>query len=446
VLYFFPEESFRNSIIQVKALATNWKFTDSGILSRAQGCLLGQLAGDALGSLVEFRTPEAIRRRYPGGVRKLADGGTFNTIAGQQTDDSEMALMLARMLVDQGTYDSKKALEAYKYCFNSGPFDCGSTVATGLLGWPNPDSQANGALMRISPLGIFGANYDLSQIAEWAQQDAALTHPHPVCRQANALFAMAIAHVIRTGIGPQDLYQQILAWAEEMKVDETLMQAITGAATAPPVDFMHHKGWVLIAFRNALWQLLHAPSLEEGVVEAVMRGGDTDTNAAICGALLGAVYGRDAIPRQWVESLLNCRPAAGKPNVNHPRPECFWPVDALELAERLVLPRHLVGDLKAKSKKGRLPPSLLRLSWHPLNKSVLTGSSRAFSDKSSGPDRYLPTILPFNQQTLSENAISFRRLIDFQAIQSRGHYQPAKEGVIDEGGFEVLEENVELEH
>ena len=39
---------------------------------RAQGCLLGQLAGDALGSLVEFRSPESIRRQYPDGVRDMA--------------------------------------------------------------------------------------------------------------------------------------------------------------------------------------------------------------------------------------------------------------------------------------------------------------------------------------------------------------------------------------
>jgi ADP-ribosyl-[dinitrogen reductase] hydrolase len=74
-----------------------------------------------------------------------------------------------------------------------------------------------------------------------------------------------------------------------------------------------------------------------------MRGGDTDTNAAICGALLGAVYGRDSIPEQWVECLLNCRPAAGSPHVHHPRPECFWPVDALELAARLVSAHRLNG-------------------------------------------------------------------------------------------------------
>lgn len=61
-----------------------------------------------------------------------------------------------------------------------------------------------------------------------------------------------------------------------------------------------------------------------------------DTNAAICGALLGAVCGREAIPAQWLDCLQNCRPEAGHPQVRHPRPECFWPVDVLELAEGLV--------------------------------------------------------------------------------------------------------------
>ena len=60
-------------------------------LSRAQGCLLGQLGGDSLGSLVEFTSPEAIRRKYPNGVRELADGGTWGTLAGQPTDDSEIS-------------------------------------------------------------------------------------------------------------------------------------------------------------------------------------------------------------------------------------------------------------------------------------------------------------------------------------------------------------------
>ena len=68
----------------------------------------------------------------------------------------------------------------------------------------------------------------------------------------------------------------------------------------------------------------------------VRSGGDTDTNAAICGALVGAVHGRAALPDQWQRMVLTCRPMPGQPGVKQPRPALFWPTDALLLAERLV--------------------------------------------------------------------------------------------------------------
>jgi ADP-ribosylglycohydrolase len=64
-----------------------------------------------------------------------------------------------------------------------------------------------------------------------------------------------------------------------------------------------------------------------------MSGGDTDTTAAIAGALLGAVHGRQAIPSRWLHALLSCRTLSG---TRHPRTEEYWPVDALELAEALL--------------------------------------------------------------------------------------------------------------
>ena len=308
------------------------------ILFRAQGCLLGQLAGDSLGSLVEFQSPEEIQFNHPAGVRDLEDSETWNTIAGQPTDDSEMALALARVLVQHKRYDPTLALKVYVDWLDSDPFDSGFTTRSGLRGKRDQNSQANGAMMRISPLGIFGANYELEQVAKWACEDAALTHPHTVCQQANSLYTSAIAYAVRIGCEPQELYERIKTWAAKIPAEPTLMSAIDGAATAPPADYMHQQGWVLTAFRNALWQLLHAENLEEAVVDTVHRGGDTDTNAAICGALLGAVHGREAVPERWVDRLLNCRPKEGNPNVHQPRPECYWPVDALELAEGLIGP------------------------------------------------------------------------------------------------------------
>jgi ADP-ribosylglycohydrolase len=191
-------------------------------------------------------------------------------------------------------------------------------------------------MMRISPLGIFGARHDLADVAAWAQQDAALTHPNPVCRQANALFAMAIADAVRSARSAVEVHHRIAEWAKQNEVDAALLDVIRMSASFPPAENVRQRGWVLIAFHNALWQLLHGPTLEEAVVDTVMRGGDTDTNAAICGALLGAVHGREAIPDSWTDCLRNCRPLAGQAHVAHPRPRQFWPVDALELAESLI--------------------------------------------------------------------------------------------------------------
>ncbi|MBI2424599.1 MAG: ADP-ribosylglycohydrolase family protein [Candidatus Hydrogenedentes bacterium] len=321
------------------------------MLSRAQGCLLGLLCGDALGSLVEFKSPHQIRDEWPEGVRDLVDGGTWNTLAGQPTDDGEMALTLARQLVADGSWSAAGAAQAYLRWFRTQPFDMGNTVQQALRGLTaepdgdpldtaqfhgNHESQANGALMRIAPLGIFGALGDLEKTVNAALLDAALTHPHHVCRQVNGLYIRILCLAVREAPAPEALYRIVVESAMRMDADPAVLRAIEKARTAPPSDFVRQQGWVLIAFQNAIYQLLHAHTLEEGVIDTVHRGGDTDTNAAICGALLGALHGVDAIPLRWRHAVLHCRPEAGNPKAFRPRPEFLWPVDALELAESLL--------------------------------------------------------------------------------------------------------------
>ncbi len=325
--------------IELARLEPGHAIADAALLRRAQGCLLGQLAGDSLGSLVEFMGPSEIARQYPQGVRALADGGVWGTLAGQPTDDSELALALARSLVARGGFDPAHVQAAYLAWGRSGPFDIGTTTRAALdaaaKGRPIPaESQANGALMRVSPLGILGAGRPTDAVA-WARSDAALTHAHPVCQAASAAFVAAIATAI-AGCDRSACHAAAVAAAGECG---SIQDALERARTAAPEDFMHHQGWVLTALQNAFFELHHAPSLEEGLVRTVGRGGDTDTNGAIAGALLGAFHGRNALPAQWTTAILSCRP--GLPTdgafVGRPRPACYRPVDALELAERLLL-------------------------------------------------------------------------------------------------------------
>ena len=312
--------------------------SSADLLSRAQGCLLGQLAGDALGSAVEFCSATRIAQNFPNGVTRLEDGGTWDLIAGQPTDDSELALALARQLVKHGQFDERAVGAAYVDWLNSGPFDVGNTTRTAIealmAGWLVPaESQANGGLMRVSPIGIFAAGAP-EKAAELAAKDARLTHPHPVCVAANAAYAAAIAAGIQ-GAAPEAMWATAHDHAGDSTGSQLLRQRLVAARSSAPEDFQHQMGWVLTAFQNAFYWLLRGANLADAVIETVGKGGDTDTNAAICGALLGAAQGRDAVPLQWRNAVLTCRPVRAK-DVRHPRPKTYWPDDALELAEALV--------------------------------------------------------------------------------------------------------------
>ncbi|HWV89415.1 MAG TPA: inositol monophosphatase family protein, partial [Burkholderiales bacterium] len=162
------------------------------VLAQAQGCLLGQVIGDSLGSLVEFKAASEIARLFPQGVRALADGGVFHTIAGQPTDDSEMALALARCLVAEREFLPDKVLDAYRGWLTSRPLDIGATTERGLLGMHTTESESNGSLMRVSPIGVWAAG-DPGRAARVAREDSALTHKNPLCIEACAAYAAAIA-------------------------------------------------------------------------------------------------------------------------------------------------------------------------------------------------------------------------------------------------------------
>jgi ADP-ribosylglycohydrolase/fructose-1,6-bisphosphatase/inositol monophosphatase family enzyme len=300
-------------------------------LGRAQGCLLGQVIGDSLGSRVEAKPAAEIAQLYPGGLRELGDGGVYHTIAGQPTDDSEMALTLARAIVRDGAYDAERVLDAYRAWLTSRPVDVGMTTERGLLGQMTTDSESNGSLMRVSPIGVWAAG-DPARAARTARDDSTLTHSNPACLEACAAYCAAIAAAVG-GASRDEMVEAALAHSKG-PAHEAVKRAAKGAA---PTDFFTHPGWVLVALQNA-FHCLKTCEFEEALVHTVGCGGDTDTNAAIAGALLGSFWGRAKIPPRWILPVLACRPLA-ECGALRPRPVEYWPDDILELAEALLVRR-----------------------------------------------------------------------------------------------------------
>ena len=261
------------------------------MIEKAQGCLVGLFCGDALGSSVEFMTEREIKSNHPNGVREMEGGGPFERLLqeGQITDDGEMAIALARSIVEANKagpgvgYSPDMARNHYLRWRDTSPFGMGRTTRKALGGTPQPESQANGALMRCAPLGIFCAPQP-QWIMSWAENDACITHVNPVCVRANQLFVGALAVAIRHDATPEKIHKAVKVAAEMIDAPVKLREVLDKASHEPPLDYQENMGWVVTAFHNAFFQLLNAPSLEEGLVDTVRRGGDTDTNAAIAGA------------------------------------------------------------------------------------------------------------------------------------------------------------------
>ena len=322
-------------------------------LDRALGCMLGMVTGDSLGSQVEFRSASDIAVDYPDGIRTLRPSPVWNTLAGQPTDDSELGLALARCLAGRTSYDAEAAATAYGRWYLSGPFDCGQTTAIAFEAASrvavdkagaarraaSRSSQSNGSLMRVAPIGVWAGDPDSAAAAAIA--DSLLSHPHPVCTTACAAFAASIAAAIAGAdrAAMMDVAQRIAsaAGAEGAAVLDALRLAAGGRR---PADYQHQMGWVLIALQNAFYHLMAGSDVEQALIETVGCGGDTDTNGAIAGALLGAADGRMALPAAWVAMVLTCRPDPGL-HPHRPRPDEYWPDDLVDLTEALLLSRSV---------------------------------------------------------------------------------------------------------
>ncbi|MDP1825208.1 MAG: ADP-ribosylglycohydrolase family protein [Archangium sp.] len=305
---------------------------------RASGALWGQAVGDALGTTVEFQDQLGIATRAPSAwPRELIGEGPFQLLPGQVTDDTELALCLARSLAKLGRYDGEDVAGAYARWRRSGPFDCGQAtdqafgrsldtgpgLAERMRQRASRKTQANGSLMRSSPLGIFGASLPREVLAQLARADSTLSHPDAVCQAACAVFVTTVAEAISTGLGGSELYARALAFAADSPVRDTL----EAAAKELPVSDGESQGWVRLALQHAFFHLAHSTDFEAALVQTVSMGGDTDTNAAIVGALLGATLGVEAIPKRWRQAVRDCLPQ---------RPPEYRCADLSELALKLL--------------------------------------------------------------------------------------------------------------
>ena len=288
-------------------------------LNRAAGCLAGHFCGDAFGAQFEFKTSYNILQIVGPGYRIMGESYTWPTVGGQITDDSEMAVALADSIIETGRYERETALKHYRQWFDSKPFDIGMTTFRALGGYSTPSetSQANGALMRISPLAVYHAGRikdnqepDLTELFADSALDAGLTHPNSTCTAANIVFVQALALAI-LGSERDEIYGSICRTADTLG-DNVLTGSLVDAKEREPEDIPGKSGWVILSLQNAVYRLMHSETPEQAICETAYMGGDTDTNCAITGALAGAYFVYNMFPKDWIRTVEKCDTSKGK--------------------------------------------------------------------------------------------------------------------------------------
>ena len=180
--------------------------------SSGGGALVGLACGDALGRPVEFNDSATIRSKH-GRVTEMLGNGTHRQPAGTITDDTELALCIARSLVERGQFDPPAVVDRFVEWYNSDPFDIGRLTAStlrrlnaggswqtvGIEDWKHlseGQNAGNGSVMRCAPHGIaFPA--DSNDLVTASRVSSALTHADPRCQWSCVVLNATIAGLLQ---------------------------------------------------------------------------------------------------------------------------------------------------------------------------------------------------------------------------------------------------------
>lgn len=272
---------------------------------RARGVLLGTAVGDALGAGYEFGYPS------PETEIDMIGGGTFDWAPGEWTDDTSMAVCVARALNIGGDID--EIAENFRAWFAQNPPDVGNQTRAVLSQTTRTGADmtaaaaslpgrtgGNGSLMRTAPVALAYLD-DAAGCTAAAARISALTHSDPRAGEACQLWSHAIRYAVLHGT--YDGVTEFLDVAAQ-EVRDYWQPLIEQAEVGEPADF-HNNGWVVHALQTAWWAIHRSAEADRPLPAAlelcVRAGGDTDTTAAIAGGLLGARWGASAVPREWRE-------------------------------------------------------------------------------------------------------------------------------------------------
>lgn len=279
---------------------------------RFAGCLLGLAVGDALGAHFEGRSPEGIAQKYRR-PQDLIDRPPYGEL--WYTDDTQMMIGVCETLIAHGEIDQDELARRFAENFepNRGYGRSAQLVLEAMRVGDDHcllaetllpgGSFGNGAAMRVAPIGLAFRD-DLAKLWEQARLSSLPTHLHPLGIEGAQLLALAVALACKaTTLDRRAFFEQLesfatwteyagpLSRAKQIQDRRDLALFGNGVAAADSVV-------------TAIASFALTPDDYGATIgNVILLGGDTDTMAAMAGAISGAYLGIEAIPAHLIGLL-----------------------------------------------------------------------------------------------------------------------------------------------
>lgn len=326
--------------------------TNQRTIEHFKGCIISGAIGDALGAPIEFMSIDQIRFTF--GDQGLTDYSEAYGRNGAITDDTQMTLFTAEGLIlskvrqeyqgDKGVISAgyhallrwlytqeanlqdnliqnhgtcsivDGVLTGYKELFSlrAPGNSCLSSLKSGEMGTisdPVNNSKGCGGVMRMAPVGL--AYDDAEKAFYFGCKLAALTHGHPTGYLAAGVFAAVISLIVSGNSLTEAIEDSILISKTNKNHEETLRvidKALDMVGKHTPEPEMIESigaGWIAEeALGISIYCALVArDDFKKGVLLSVNHSGDSDSTGSITGNILGALYGIDIIPENWISEL-----------------------------------------------------------------------------------------------------------------------------------------------
>ncbi len=285
--------------------------------------ILGFAVGDALGVPVEFLSRKILQKNP---VKGMFGFGSHDVPEGTWSDDTSLMIATMDSIVIKGRIDFNDIMYRFtewvdyaKYTATGELFDIGISTRNAILNFKNGinavdcgmkriTENGNGSLMRILPFVYYlkYSNYSESENISIINQASALTHAHEISKLGCKIFSDYVSSLLDNvdKIEALDLLKNN-DYVKYYSADsiKAYQRILNGDIKFLDISEVKSSGYVVDSLEASLWCTIQNDSYESAVISAINLGDDTDTIGAITGSINGIIYGRENIPKKWLNKL-----------------------------------------------------------------------------------------------------------------------------------------------